>query len=414
MSILFKSLRFVAEGEVKEASDFLYDGKSVKKTTEEQLPDRFTTVDCTGFLGSRGWVDLRCLASEPGMEFRETIASLCEGLRVSGFTEAVLMPNTVPVVQSKNEVAYIQQKSQAMFPTLHVQAAVTKDTAGEDFTEMIDLSHYGVKIFGDGIHPLANSDRFMKALQYLQKFGGILFDHSYDPLLALFGQMHEGIVSTKLGMKGIPGLAEEMAIQKNLSILKYTGGTLHLQAISTAKSVDLIRKAKEEGLSVTADVSLYQLLFTDKDLVSFDTALKVLPPFREEVDRVALMEGLKDGTIDALVSNHIPLDFDAKHSEFDLAAFGMIGLQTFAPGLAMLEKELGWPLLIQKITDGPRGVLGRRSEEWDSLTIFDPEETWYFDQNNNVSLSANSPWFNRQLKGRVKFVINKGKFSQHL
>ncbi len=413
MSILFKSLRLITDGEIKEAADYLYDGQTIYKTEELDSPERFTVVDCSGYLGSRGWVDLRCLAPDPGMEYRETIASLCEGLRVSGFTEAVVLPNTLPAIQSKNEVAYIQQKSQALFPTLHVQAAVTKDTSGEDFTEMLDLAQQGVRVFGDGIQPLANSDRFMKALQYLQKFNGILFDHSYDPLLAIFGQMHEGIASTKLGMKGVPSLAEEVAIQKNLSILKYTGGNLHFQAISTAKSVELIRKAKKEGLNVTADVSLYQLLFTDEDLATFDTALKVMPPFRDQEERKALMEGLKDGTIDALVSNHIPLDFDAKHAEFDLAAFGMAGLQTFAPGMVKLQEELGWPLLISKVTDGPRKVLRIIQDTLCSLTVFDPEENWYFDQESNVSLSANSPWYRQQLKGKVKFVINQGKFSQH-
>ncbi len=413
MSILFKSLKLITEGEIKEAADYLYDGKSIREIEEGDSGDRYTVVDCTGFLGSKGWVDLRCLAPDPGMEHRETIATLCEGLRVSGFTEAVVMPNTYPVVQSKNEVAYIQQKSQSLFPTLHIQAAITKDTAGEDFTEMLDLAQQGVRVFGDGMQPLSNSDRLMKALQYLQKFEGILFDHAYDPLLAIFGQMHEGLASTKLGMKGIPSLAEEVAIQKNLSILKYTGGNLHFQAISTSKSVELIRNAKKEGLNVTADVSLYQLLFTDEDLATFDTALKVMPPFRDLECREALMEGLKDGTIDALVSNHIPLDFDAKHAEFDLAAFGMTGLQTFAPGLVKLESELGWPLLISKITEGPRSVLRKNDPTLDSLTVFDPDENWFFDQSSNVSLSANSPWYKQQLKGKVKFVVNQGKFSQH-
>jgi dihydroorotase len=272
---------------------------------------------------------------------------------------------------------------------------------------MLDM-HFqtGITVFGDGIKPLSNSDRYMKILQYLQKFNGILFDHAYDPLLAIFGQMHEGEVSTKLGMKGIPNLAEDVAIQRNLEIIRYTGGRVHFQTLSTAKGVELIRNAKKEGLAVSADVSIYQLIFRDEDLMAFDSNLKVKPPFRSNADRIALIEGLKDGTIDAIVSNHQPQDFDSKFAEFDLAAFGMAGLQAFLPALVKLSNELGWELLIQKITSGPAGVLGLTSDDW---TIFDPNETWAYNEKSNKSLSANHPWFGLELKGKVKYVIQKGK-----
>src|SRR5690606_10706008 len=208
-------------------------------------------------------------------------------------TEAVILPNTLPAIQSKNDVVFIKSRVKDFFTTIHIQAAVTMDTNGEDLTEILDIHHQGVMIFGEGIIPLSNSDRMVKILQYLQKFDGILFDHSYDPLLSVFGQMHEGITSTQLGIKGIPAIAEEVAVQKNIRILDYTGGSVHFQTVSTAGAVEKIREAKKAGLKVSSDVSLYQLLFTDADLEDFDTNLKVIPPFRGKEDRKALIEGLK-------------------------------------------------------------------------------------------------------------------------
>lgn len=412
MSILFKSLQLI-DGQIQDAADYFFDNNKIYKVSEETLAtEEVEVVDCTGLLASEGWIDLRCFAGEPGLEQRETLDSLGESLKQSGFTEAVLLPNTMPVIQSKNEVEFIRSKVRDFLSTIHLQGAITRDTRGEDFTEILDMHHHGVRVFGDGIVPLSNSDRMMKAIQYLQKFDGILFDHSYDPLLAIFGQMHEGLTSTRVGLKGIPSMAEEVAIKKNIDILAYTGGSIHFQTLSTAGAVDAIRQAKQKGLGVTSDVSLYQLLFLDENLIDFDTNLKVMPPFRGLDDREALIEGLKDGTIDAIVSNHQPLEVDAKHMEFDLAAFGMAGLSTFLPGLVLLEKELGWPLLIDKVTKGPARVLRQNRQELTSLTIFDPEEEWLYDRHTSPSLSHNSPWFNSSLRGRVKYVVNNGKFEK--
>jgi dihydroorotase len=215
-----------------------------------------------------------------------------------------------------------------------------------------------------------------------------------------------------LGLKGIPDIAEEVAVQKNLEILRYTGGRLHFQTISTIGALEHIRKAKQEGLAVTADISIYQLLFTDEDLMGFDSHLKVLPPFRGKSQRKALIEGLKDGTIDALVSNHVPHEPDAKNMEFDHAPFGMAGLPTFIPALVSLSDELGYPLLIKKLTKGPQSILGNTTHVLESLTIFDPNEEWLFEENSNASLAVNNPYFNQLVKGKVKYLINKGKMKE--
>lgn len=409
MAILLQNLQLIHDGKIQSMSDYSFDGVSFKLLDQSEKVSQFDQViDCKGLLGSSGWIDLRSGLGEPGQEYRETVASLCESLLVSGFSKAVVMPNTDPVVQSKNEAEFILNRSKSFLPELVIMGAVTRKTEGEDLTEMLDM-HFqaGLNVFGDGVKPLSNSDRYMKILQYLQKFNGLLFDHAYDPLLAIFGQMHEGDVSTKLGMKGIPNLAEDVAIQRNLEIIRYTGGKVHFQTLSTAKGVNLIRQAKREGLNVTSDVSIYQLIFKDSDLISFDSNLKVKPPFRSDYDRLALIEGLKDGTIDALVSNHQPQDFDSKFAEFDLASFGMAGLQTFLPAMVNLSKELSWELLVEKVTSGPSRIIGPSTESW---TLFDPNEEWEYNEKTNKSLSSNHPWFGKMLRGRVKYVIQKGQF----
>jgi dihydroorotase len=410
MAILLQSLRLIDSTSISTPKDYLYTGSEIVENTANQK-DAEQIIDCSAYMGSAGWIDLRCMSGEPGEEYKESLDSLGALLASSGFVKAVIMPNTHPAIQTKNEVQYIKSKSSSWVSDLIVQGAVTKDTKGDDFTDILDLHNAGVEIFGDGLYPLSNPDRFMKALQYLQKFKGILFDCAYDPMLSLYGQMHEGEVSTKLGLKGLPSIAEEVTVHRNLEILKYTGGRLHLQTVSTAGAVKSIRKAKAAGLQVTADVSLYQLIFSDQDLEDFNTHLKVLPPFRGEMDRLALIEGLKDGTIDAIVSNHNPQDFDSKHMEFDLATFGMTGLQTFLPGLVQLSGELGWPLLIDKISAGPQRVLGLQNSTMNNITVFSPDEKWVLNQHSNISLSANSPWFGMELKGKVKMVINGSSFS---
>lgn len=406
MSILFQGLKLITPSGVQEAQDFIFHEGELLPASDHTNIQATEVIDASSLMLSQGWVDLRCMVGDPGFEYKETVESLCETLMSSGFSTAVVLPNTDPVIQSKNEVDFVLNKAKKYPLNILIQGAVTKNNEGEDLTEILDMYHQsGVTIFGEGTKTLANGDRYMKILQYLQKFNGVLFDHAYDPLLAIFGQMHEGENSTMLGMKGIPSLAEDVAIQRNLEILNYTGGKVHFQTVSTAKGVDLIRKGKAQGLNISCDVSIYQLLFTDKDLMSFDANFKVRPPFRGESDRQALIEGLKDGTIDALVSNHRPQDFDSKFMEFDLASFGMVGLQTFLPALVQLQKELSWPLLIEKLTTGPLSIIGQENIAW---TIFDPSEKWLFDRKSNKSNSFNSPWFGKELTGKVKYVIQKG------
>lgn len=408
MSTLFKNLRLIQNSKIQSPQDYLFQDHQLRQVSETSYDSSILEIDASSFFLTEGWLDLRCGAGDPGLEYKESLESFAFALLKSGFSGGVLLPNTDPVIQSKSDVDYVLRKAQEFLPKIYVQAAVTRDTKGDDLTEILDM-HYqsGVSIFGDGTETLANSDRLMKILQYLQKFDGVLFDHSYDPLLALFGKMHEGEMSTHLGMKGIPNLSEDIAIHRNLEILRYTGGKIHFQTISSAKSVQLIRQAKAEGLNVSCDISLYQLIFSDTDLVDFDSNYKVLPPYRGQEDRDALIEGLKDGTIDVIVSNHQPQDYDSKFMEFDLASFGMAGLSTFLPALVSIESELGWPILIQKITTAPRKIISDESDA--GWTIFDPSEKWIYNKSTNASKAANNPWFGKELEGSVKYVIQKGE-----
>jgi dihydroorotase len=331
-----------------------------------------------------------------------------------GFTEVAVLPNTQPTVQTKNEVSYITGLNENRLVQIHALAAVTKNCKGEELTEMIDLHEAGAVAFTDGLKPVWHTDIFLKSLQYLQKFDGLLIDHPEDVWLNLFGQMHEGPASTMLGLKGMPRIAEEVAISKNLELLSYAGGRLHFAKLSTAKSLDLIRAAKKKGLIVSCDVAAYQPLYNDEVLENFDTNYKVNPPLREKADQDALIKGLKDGTIDILVSNHCPHEDENKFLEFDLADFGLINLQTFAAQLVSLSKNIEIETLLEKVTDAPRKLLKRQPVIVDvsakaNLTLLDPNCEWTFAQDINFSKSKNSPWLGNTLKGKVVAVFNNGK-----
>jgi len=325
-----------------------------------------------------------------------------------------VLPNTQPTVQSKNEVSYITRNNENRLVQIHALAAVTKNCKGEELTEMIDLHESGAIAFTDGLKPVWHTDIFLKSLQYLQKFDGLLIDQPEDIWLNMFGQMHEGPESTMLGLKGMPRIAEEVAISKNLELLAYAGGRLHAAKLSTAKSIDLIRQAKKKGLNVSCDIAAYQPLYTDEVLNDFDTNYKVNPPLREKSDQDALIKGLKDGTIDVLVSNHVPHDVESKFLEFDLAEFGMINMQTFASQLVSLSRSVDMEHLIEKVTDAPRRLLKRPPVIVDvdtkaNLTLLDPNREWVFTPELNYSKAKNSPWLGNTLKGKVVAVFNNSK-----
>ncbi len=415
MKILIKSAEILAKGssyhkQVKNV--LLQNGRILEIGDKNFAADK--TIQAEGMILSTGWFDVGAFVGDPGLEHKEDLNSLAKAAAAGGFTEVAVLPNTHPSVQSKNEVSYITQNNGSRLVQIHALASITKNNKGEELTEMIDLNEAGAIGFTDGLKPVWHTDIFLKSLQYLQKFDGILIDQPEDKHLNLFGQMHEGISSTLLGLKGMPRIAEEVAVGKNLELLAYAGGRLHIAKISTAKTVELIKAAKKKGLNVTCSVNSYQALLDDSLLHDFDTNYKVNPPLREKIDQDALVRGLKDGTIDIICSGHLPQDDESKKLEFDLADFGIINLQTFASQLAMLGKSIEMEELIEKVTTAPRKLFKMESPAIEvdakaNLTLFDPNKEWTFNTADNFSKATNSPWLGKKLKGKVIATFNNSK-----
>ncbi|WP_299991582.1 dihydroorotase [uncultured Pontibacter sp.] len=373
------------------------------------------TIEMEGLCVSPGWVDLYAQVGEPGLEHKEDLESLGEAAAAGGFTDVLCMPNVQPVVQTKGAINFIKAKSAGLPVNLMPTGAVTVDTQGKELTEMIDLQRAGAVAFSDGAKPLQGAEVIVKALQYLQPFDGVLINRPEHTRLTEYGQVHEGIVSTQLGMKGIPALAEEVMVTRDLQLLEYTGGRLHFSLISTAAAVEAIRAAKAKGLQVSCDVASYQVAYTDHTMVPFDTNYKVSPPFRSEADKEAILQGLADGTIDAVVSGHQPQDTESKKLEFDLADFGIINLETaFAVANTTMCDTLPLEQLIDKFTTAPRQILqmpvcGIAEGAPACLTLFHPELKWTPTAAGTRSKSKNSPFLGRELTGKVIGLVNKGQ-----
>lgn len=392
---------------------FIQDG--IIKNISDELIEAEIILEVPGLKASPGWFDMRAFFADPGYESKEDLYSGSDAAAAGGFTEVALLPNTFPVIQSKNEIKYIKARNNTNLVQLYPMGAVTIHTKGEELTEMIDMHYAGAIAFTDGEKPIWHTDVLLKTLQYLQQFDGLLINKAEDKFLTMFGNMHEGLNSTLLGLKGMPGLAEEIMIMRDLRILEYTGGKIHFSNISSSGSVTLIREAKNKGLKVTCDIAAHQLVFDDSALMSFDTNFKVNPPFREQSDIEALIEGLKDDTIDVIVSGHTPHDAESKNLEFDLAEFGIIALQTVFPILNKIENKITFSKILEKITKNPREILkinqpiikeGAKA----NITFFDNESLWKFNDQSNKSKAINSPFFNQELKGRAVAVINNNFF----
>lgn len=372
------------------------------------------TIKAEGMKLSIGWLDLGTFIGDPGLEYKEDLESGLRTAAAGGFTELAMLPNTQPCVQTKNEISYLLRGNERRLVQIHPLASVTHDNKGEELTEMIDLHTAGAAGFTDGLKPVWHTDIFLKSLQYLQQFDGVLIDHPEDYWLNLFGQMHEGVNSTRLGLKGMPRIAEEIVVGKNLELLQYAGGRLHFARISTPKSLDLIKAAKKK-FQVTCDVTVYQALLDDSMLAGFDTNYKVNPPLRERQDNESILRGLRDGTIDVLCSGHMPHDEESKELEFDRAEFGIGSLQTFCANLTVLAGSVAWEILIEKVTTGPRKVLQLALPQFEedaaaNLTLFDPNRKWVLDDRTNLSKSKNSPWYGQELTGKAVAVFNNGQF----
>lgn len=370
-------------------------------------------IEGKGLCISPGWVDLNTFVGEPGLEFKENITSSLKAAAAGGFTTVACNSNVKPVIDTKESIAYLRQVSSNSLVDLKTIPAVTKGNKGTALTEMLDLNSEGATVFGDGDLPIWHTGILLKALQYVQKFNGVVFTKCFDKYLSKDGLVNESITSTQFGLKGIPYVAETIAIKKALDILKYVGGRLHISCISTKESVDLIKKAKKKGLDVTCDIAAHYLVFDDKTIAELDTNYKVFPPFRDKKDVKSLIKGIESGIIDCIISDHRPHEEDAKKLEFNFAEFGISSLETTFSSIIQSGVDLN--KAIEALTYGNSQVLNAsvktiKEGESADLTVFNPMTQWTL--NSMKSKSKNSPYFGQDLTGKVIAVIKASKVEQ--
>ena len=418
MNILIKSARVIdPRGKYhNKIRDILIENGVIKKIAVKINETKAKTYTTNNLHISIGWMDLHANFRDPGFEYKEDIISGCKAAAKGGFTGVLLMPENNPITDNNVQVEYIQSKGKDSIVSVHAAGSITKAMQGNQMVEMYDMKKAGALAFTDDKKALQNNEVIKHALLYAKDFDGLIMNFANDNSIANGGQIHEGEISTALGLKGIPAMAEEIMIDRDISLCKYTESKLHLSYISTKNSVSKIKKAKKEGSKISADVALHNLILTDEEITHFDTRYKVMPPLRSKKDCTALIKGLKDGTIDVICTDHSPEDEENKKTEFDNAAFGIIGLET-AFGLIgkHLSKYLSLAEIIEKIAINPRRLLQLKSgniEEGNTanLTLFNPYLEWVFQKTDIESKSVNTPFVGEKLKGKALAICNKGKF----
>lgn len=373
------------------------------------------TIDCSGAFVSPGFADMRASLREPGFEYKENLSSAAEAAIAGGYTLITCLPNTDPVLQHKADIEFVYRKAEALPVHILPYAALSRNRKGEDMNELYDLFRAGAVAFTDANKAIHDAGLMLRALQYCTIFGGLVMSHPDDASLSAGGRMHEGVMSTSLGLKGIPPIAEELMVVRDLELAKYANAPIHFAHISTKGSVDIIRKARKQGLAVTCDVAIANLCYTDEALSDFDSNFKLTPPLRSKADQKALWDGLMDGTIDCIVSDHTPEDTEHKNVEYEYASPGMITLQTtFSLIMQYAPKGFSLEHLITVLSVNPRRILNRSltiaKGAAAELTVFDPKQTWTYTEHNNKSLSRNSPELGKTLTGKVLGVINKDQY----
>ena len=373
-------------------------------------PKNYREIKLDNLHISQGWFDSSVCFGEPGFEERETIANGLKVAAKSGFTAVAVNANTNPVIDSNSDISFLKNKAQGNAVNLLPIGALTKESKGHELAELFDMKTAGAVAFGDYKKAQTNPNLMKIALQYASNFNGLVCSFPQENAIALNGVMNEHITSTSIGLKGIPALAEELQIVRDLFLLEYTEGKLHIPTISTAKSVELIREAKKKKLDVSCSVAIHNLVFTDDSLTSFDTNYKVSPPLRTQNDTDALIAGLKDGTIDMVTSDHNPLDIELKKIEFDYATPGTIGLES---AFGALNSLFSAKTAIKFLTKGKErfGLETSSITKGNRLnvTLFNPEGNYIFSKNDIHSKSKNSIFDGHSLKGKVYGIINNNQ-----
>ena len=401
----------------QQTKDILIENGIIESINDEITNTGIEVIEGNNIHISQGWTDLNARFGEPGHEYKEDLTSGMNAAAQGGFTHVALMPSTEPCIQTKTDVFFLLHQTAHNIVDIHPIGALTNNRNGEQITEMYDMHQNGAIAFSDDKRSIANANLMKIALLYAKNFDGLIMSYSSEAKTTDKGQMHEGPTSTKMGLKGIPALAEELQLIRDLQLCEYTEGKIHFSTISTATSVNLIREAKAKGLNISADTSSYHLILDDTKLESFNSNLKVKPPLRSTKDIEALKLGLKDGTLDAICSDHYPQNIENKKCEFNIAHFGMINLETsFAVANTALNGLIETNTIVEKFTSFPKAILGLDAQTIEEgnmadLTIFDPNIKWTYLAKDIVSKSKNSPLIGKEFIGKAIAIINNGQIS---
>lgn len=393
----------IENGKIVEISDKVYNDKKI------------TFIESSNLCVSQGWIDMQSVFGQPGFEQTETIESGLLAASKGGFTSVCVFSNTNPPIHNRPVVEFLIQQSQNSVTQVLPVGTISHQQKGEDLSEMYDMKLGGSVAFSDYKNTIKNTHLLTRAMLYAQTIDALLIIHCNDYYLSANGQMNESETSAYLGLKGIPYIAETTYLQKVIELMEYYPNVrVHIPVISCKRSVEIIKQAKARGLKITCGTSTYHLYFNDKVLMDFDTNYKCMPPIRTEEDRKALIKAVLNRTIDVLVSDHQPQDVESKNVEFDLAAFGMINLQTAYPTANSILESENTETIVDALSIQPRKILGLpyhtiQENNIANLTIFDPSETYLFTEEDNASLSQNSPFFGVELKGNVLGIVNKHK-----
>lgn len=421
MSLLIKSARVVDPNSPhngKTVDILIEDGtiSSISKSIDKKGAPIF---EAGNLYVSPGWFDMQANLCDPGYEYKEDLNTGTQAAAYGGFTAVACLPFTLPPIHTKSEVEYVINKVKKLkkngvdvFPI----GSLSYNLDGKDMAELYDMHQSGAIGFTDGKNTNSDAGLLLRGSLYANNFNSVILTFCDEKSISQNGVMNEGITSTMLGLKGMPALAEELMVARNINIAEYTGGRIHIASVSTAKSVDLIRKAKVKKIKITASVNAYNLIWEDSLLKDFDTNYKVNPPLRTKADIDALKKGLADGTIDCITSDHSPENVENKMTEFDHAAFGIAGFETM---FALLNTHLGKSFniqdFIQKIAINPRTLFNIevpviKENSKANITLFDPEHEWVFEEKNSYSKSKNTPLIGAKFTGKVLGIYNKKFF----
>jgi len=407
-----------SQGHDKVADLLLVDGLVAALGKNLKAPDGAEVLDASGLVVTPGFVDLHVHLREPGREDAETIATGARSAVAGGFTSVCAMPNTDPVCDNQAAVGFVlKQAREAGTARVYPIGAVSLGQRGEQMTEFGEMVAAGAVAVSDDGKPVATAHLMRTALEYARTFGIPVIDHCEERSLAEGASMHEGLTSTRLGLKGMPRTAEDLIVARDILLAELTGGHVHLAHMSTAGSVRLIRAAKSRGVMVTAEVTPHHLTLTDVHCEGYNTNAKMNPPLREDADLEAMREALRDGTVDCIATDHAPHPYDAKEQEFDYAPFGVVGLET-ALGVAMTELvergTLDLPALVRCLTTRPAEIAHlpagtlRKGAAAD-VTVFDPAAVWTVDPARFFSKSHNTPFAGRRLTGQIRWTVVGGR-----